>query len=132
MQRMLNRPSSPIEISDNDSVEEPNVPQPGPSRPREIETETPTSSGAGDEQAAEGTNSASGEEEQQGHDNSSPPTIDCPTTAKEFYFLLNQALIPDKRDEGNSSEQQGPHSSLSQPVIKEEELQEPARPTSAP
>ena len=157
VRRMLNRPSSPIEISDSGSeVEESSEPQPGPSRPREAEIEAITASAAVEqrpmeEEEMDDINAEEEEEEQSRDPPSSPaPTIDRPTTANEFYFLLNQALKrseqegevnpPEARESQPAAPSpqpspvrapEAPRSSSPQPVVKKEDVQTPPRPNSA-
>ncbi|KAL5961335.1 E3 ubiquitin-protein ligase ICP0 [Taenia solium] len=117
--QMLNRPSSPIVISDDDDeVEDEPEPQPGPSRPRqESPQQTPPRQSI---KLAEDNPVRASEE--------LPSVIIRPTTANEFYSLLNQAMDCEEEIPNASV----PMASSSQPAVKQEEPQRPARPTSAP
>nr|CDS18282.1 transcriptional activator [Echinococcus granulosus] len=119
--QMLNRPSSPIVISDDDEEEDEAEPQPGPSRP--LQKESP-------QQTPPRQPIKVAEENSVGALDELPSVIIRPTTANEFYSLLHQALDCDKQEVPNASV---PKASSSQPVVKqEEEPKRPPRPLSAP
>ncbi|VDM30323.1 unnamed protein product [Hydatigera taeniaeformis] len=118
--QMLNRPSSPIVISDDDEEEDEPEPQPGPSRPRK---ESPQETSPRQLIKVAEDNLIRDSEEL-------PSVIIRPTTANEFYSLLNEAMDCDKDEIPNTSVS---NASCSQPTVKqEEEPQRPSRPTSAP